>query len=99
MFIVPRDDDIHKSIYLSGTFSGVGSVMKLYKKNAGLRWHAQLNSLTSVNAIAVHPTRRKGHFFGCGENRPADRGISANMRSSESEAWFFSMDSDGEVAW
>ena len=99
MFTVPIDDDAHQSIYMSGTFSGLGSVMKFYKKNAALRWHAQLNTMTQVNAIALHPTRRKGHFFGCGANRPADRGQDVNQRSSESEAWFFSMDSDGEISW
>ena len=73
--------------------------MKFYKKNAALRWHAQLNSMTRVDAIAVQPNSNSGHFFGCGSNNFDDRGLSIGERSSHSEAWFFSMKSDGEVKW
>lgn len=74
-------------------------MMKFYKKNAALRWHAELEQMTSVNAIAVHPLRRKGHFFGCGENNLADRTQETRGVATGSEAWFFSMDSDGEATW
>ena len=56
MFTVPLDEDSLDSYYITGTYRGVGSVMKFYKKNAALRWHARLDPMTSVNAITVDPT-------------------------------------------
>ena len=42
-----------ESFFVSGRYRGVGSIMKFYKRNAALRWHAQLDTMTSVDAIAV----------------------------------------------
>lgn len=63
-----KPEDERGSFYVSGTYRGVGSVMKFYKKNAELRWHAQFDALTSVDAIAERHTSIKGHFYGCGKN-------------------------------
>jgi len=51
MFQMPLDDG--DSIFVSGKYRGVGSVMKFYKRNAALRWHAQLDTMTRVDAIAL----------------------------------------------
>ena len=95
MFLAGDDD----SFYLSGRYRGVGSIMKFYKRNAALRWHAQLDTMTSVDAVAVREDANQGHFFGCGQNNERDRGISANDRTKESDAWFFSMRGNGEIDW
>ena len=55
--------------------------------------------MTRVNAIAVQNSSRKGRFFGCGSNNFDDRGVSTGLRSSDSEAWFFSMEADGQMNW
>lgn len=77
----------------------MGSVTKFYKKNAALRWHAQLDTLTSVDAIAERTSSTRGHFYGCGKNSTADRGTAEAEQSFAAQAWFFSMDRDGEVEW
>ena len=97
MFAVP--DDNADSFFVSGTYRGVGSIMKFYKRNAALRWHAQLDKMTRVDAIAVRQPAVGGHFFGCGQNNSDDRGLSSTERYRISEAWLFSMDSDGEARW
>ena len=48
-----KQKDYTESYYVSGTYRGLGSVMKFYKKNGILRWHAQLDSMTKVDAIAI----------------------------------------------
>lgn len=83
---------------MSGTYRGVGSVMKFYKKNSALRWHAQLDKMTRVDSIAVRPGKR-GLFFGCGQNNFEDRGVLVEDRDRTSEAWFFSMDTAGSANW
>ena len=52
MFSFDTNDRDRDSFYISGTYRGVGSIMKFYKRNAALRWHAQLDMMTSVAAIA-----------------------------------------------
>ena len=52
MFQVP-DERQPDSFYISGNYRGVGSVQKFYKRNAALRWHAKLDSMTRVNSIAI----------------------------------------------
>ena len=98
MFIHPQKG-YEESYFMSGTYRGAGSIMKFYKKNGVLRWHAQLDSMTRVDAIAVWKTSKRGKFFGCGSNNYDDRGISPGLRPSDSDAWFFSMESDGQVNW
>ena len=71
--------------------------MRFYKKNAALRWHASLDFMTRVEAIAIRTTSRDGHFYGCGQNNSYDRAIEAVNKERDSEAWFFSMDVDGEI--
>ena len=95
MFLAGNEE----SFFLSGRYRGVGSIMKFYKRNAALRWHAQLDTMTSVNAVAVREDANQGHFFGCGQNNERDRGISLSDRTKESDAWFFSMRGNGEVDW
>jgi len=51
MFQMPLDDA--DSFFVSGKYRGVGSVMKFYKRNAALRWHAQLDTMTRIDAIAL----------------------------------------------
>ena len=53
-----------QAFYLAGRYRGVGNVMKFLKRNGGLRWHARLDFMTSVDAIAQVPG--EGYFFGCG---------------------------------
>ena len=85
---------------MSGTYRGVGSIMKFYKRNAALRWHAQFDEMTRVNAIAVRESSNQGNFFGCGANNYIDRGVQPGQRTSDSEAWIFSMNGDdGKVNW
>lgn len=70
MFTMDSSRGGQDSFYISGTYKGFASVMKFYKKNAQLRWHAQMNSFTSIDAIAVHenPAIQRAHFFGCGRD-------------------------------
>ena len=84
---------------MTGTYRGLGSVMKFYKRNGVLRWHAQLDTMTRVDAIAYWKTSRQGRFFGCGSNNYDDRAVSPGVRPSNSDAWFFSMDADGQLNW
>ena len=98
MFALPQKG-FEDSYYVSGTYRGVGSVMKFYKKNGILRWHAQLDLMTRVDAIAAWQTSKSGKFFGCGSNNYDDRGLSPGLRPSDSEAWLFSMEADGQVNW
>ena len=74
---MPQFDE-NDSFYLSGTYRGVGSVMKYYKKNAALRWHVSIDSMTRVDAIAVRTNTKDGEFFGCGQNNYYDRGLNEN---------------------
>jgi hypothetical protein len=97
MFQMAQDDG--DSFFVSGKYRGVGSVMKFYKRNAALRWHAQLDTMTRVNAIALRSSATKGQFFGCGQNNTDDRGITIAQRQSTSESMIFSMNSDGEIQW
>ena len=94
-----KDDDDIDSFFMSGTYRGVGSVMRFYKKNAALRWHAQLDSMTAVDAISIREVDGKGHIYGCGQNNFDDRGVDRNLSAREREAWFFSMNTDGDVLW
>ena len=73
--------------------------MKFYKRNGILRWHAQLETMTRVNSVDFWQTSKQGKFFGCGSNDYDDRSESPGIRPSNSEAWFFSMDADGQVNW
>lgn len=93
MFQIPQDDE--EAFYMSGTYRGVGSVMKFYKRNGALRWHASMEKMTHVDAIAVRNPGTDGLFFGCGRNKYEDRGIVESERKRDSEAWFFAMDSVG----
>ena len=56
MFSFDANDNDRDSFYISGTYRGVGSIMKFYKRNAALRWHAQLDTMTRVQAIAKRDT-------------------------------------------
>ena len=93
------DGDKRDSFFISGTYRGLGSIMKFYKKNAALRWHAQLDEMTRVDAIASREPSDSGLFFGCGQNNYNDRAVSVRERPADSEAWFFSMNTNGEVIW
>lgn len=56
---------------LGGTYMGVGSIMRLYKRNGLLHWNTQIESITSVQAVVSVGSAQ--FFFGCGQNNYADR--------------------------
>ena len=92
LFQMPDEDQ--DAFYVSGTYRGTGAITKYYKRNAAMRWHAQLDRMTRVDAIAV---RNPGTIFGCGQNNYEDRLVAASERERDSEAWIFKMDADGEA--
>ena len=73
--------------------------MKFYKRNGVLRWHARLDAMTRVDAIAIWETSSRGKFFGCGSNNYDDREVSVGLRPSTCESWFFAMEADGQMNW
>lgn len=98
MFQLPQQE-FDESFYMTGAYRGLGSIMKFYKRNGVLRWHARLDKLTRVEAIAIWKTSSLGKFFGCGSNNYDDREISRGLRPSDSDAWFFAMEADGQMNW
>ena len=97
LFTLP--DDSEDSFFITGSYRGKASIMKMYKKNAALRWHASLDMMTRLDAIAPREPSRSGQFFGCGSNFYGDLGTSVGDRPAHSEAWIFYMDSDGDMKW
>ena len=78
-------------ILLGGRYKGVGSLMRIYKRNGLVNWNTQIEAITRVQAVVS--TGSPQYFLGCGQNNLADR--SSSTAYTENQAWIFRVNNEG----